>query len=349
MKEICIDGQKIGNGASTYVIAEISANHNQDIQEAIDLVYLAKECGADAVKIQTYTPDTMTIDCSNEHFRIGEGTIWEGKNLYELYGEAYTPWEWTGRLLEEAKKAGITLFSSPFDITAVDCLEQHNMPAYKIASFELVDHPLIARIARTGKPVIMSTGMGSLREICEAVEVLEKNGCKEYALLKCTSSYPAPVDEANLARMKHMEEAFGVAVGLSDHTMGSTVPAIAVGLGAAIVEKHFTKSRDIEGPDSAFSMEPNEFSEMVKAVRIAEQAVGTVSYELTEKEKNSTVFRRSIFVVEDVAAGDLLTEENTRIIRPGYGLAPRYYDQVLGRKVNADVKRGTPLEWGILA
>jgi len=349
MKKITIDGRTIGQGERTYIIAEISANHHHDIQVAIDLIHIAKDCGADAVKIQTYTPDTMTIDCDNQYFQIGKGTIWEGKNLYELYGEAYTPWEWTPRLLEEAKSVGITLFSTPFDSTSVEFLEGLDMAAYKIASFELVDHPLIARVAQTGKPVIMSTGMGTLREITEAVEVLEANGCSDYVLLKCTSSYPAPVDEANLVRMKHMSEAFQVPVGLSDHTMGATVPAVAVGLGACVVEKHFTKSREEEGPDSEFSMEPHEFKDMVSAVRIAELAVGTVTYSLTEKEKNSQVFRKSIFVVEDVEAGEQLTAENTRVIRPGYGLAPKHFDQVLGRTTNKKIQRGTPLSWDDLS
>jgi len=349
MKKITIDGRLIGADQPVYIIAEISANHNHDIQEAIDLIHIAKDCGADAVKIQTYTPDTMTIDCDNEYFKIGKGTIWEGKNLYKLYGEAYTPWDWTPRLLEEAKSVGLTLFSTPFDLSSVDFLENLDMPVYKIASFELVDHPLIARVAQTGKPVIMSTGMGSLCEIAEAVEVLEQNGCREYALLKCTSSYPAPANEANLARIQHMSEAFQVPVGLSDHTMGATVPAVAVGLGACIVEKHFTKSREVKGPDSEFSMEPHEFKAMVEAVRVAEQAVGEITYALTEKEKNSQVFRKSIFVVEDVEAGAPLTKENTRIIRPGYGLSPKHFDQVMNRKATKRIAKGTPLSWDDLS
>jgi len=348
MKTITINGKKMGSGHSTYVIAEISANHNHDIQEAVDLINIAKDCGADAVKIQTYTPDTMTIDCDNEYFQIGKGTIWEGKNLYQLYGEAFMPWNWTTRLIAEAKKIGITLFSSPFDSTSVDFLEGLGMPAYKIASFELVDHPLIARVAKTGKPVIMSTGMGTLREISEAVEVLKSNGCSEYALLKCTSSYPAPANEANLARIKHMAEVFDVPVGLSDHTMGSIVPAVAVGLGACIIEKHFTKSRDVEGPDSAFSMEPHEFKEMVASVRVAEQAAGEVTYELTEKESDSRVFRKSIFIVKDMKAGELLTEENTRVIRPGYGLHPKHLKELIGKKVRTQLPKGTPVSWDII-
>jgi pseudaminic acid synthase len=348
MKPLSINGQLIGMDYPAYVIAEISANHNQDIQEAIDLIHIAKQCGADAVKIQTYTPDTMTINCGNEYFQIGKGTIWEGENLYELYGKAYTPWDWTPRLLEEANKIGITLFSTPFDSSSVDFLEDLNMPAYKIASFELVDHQLIARVAQTGKPVIMSTGMGTLEEIAEAVEVLKANGCSEYALLKCTSSYPAPVEEANLVRMQHMAETFRVPIGLSDHTMGLAVAVTAVALGACIIEKHFTKSRDVVGPDSSFSMEPGEFKQMVKAVRVAEKAVGEVTYELTEKEKNSRVFRRSLFAVKDIAEGEPFTSENVRSIRPGYGLAPKHLPEVLNAHAVKDIKRGSPLRADLL-
>ena len=345
---ITIDSHAIGHSEPCYVIAEISANHHHDIQEAIDLIHIAKDSGADAVKIQTYTPETLTIDCQNEYFQIGKGTIWEGKNLYQLYAEAYMPWDWTPRLIEESKKIGITLFSSPFDSTSVDFLENLDMPAYKIASFELVDHPLIARVAKTGKPVIMSTGMGTLEEIEEAVEVLKTNGCSEYALLKCTSSYPAPANEANLARIADMAERFQCPVGLSDHTMGASVPTVAVGLGACIVEKHFTKSRAIPGPDSGFSMEPDEFKKMVQSVRIAEQAVGEITYELTDKEKNSRIFRKSIFVVENIKAGETLSPKNTRVIRPGYGMEPKYIDQVMGKTAKTNIEKGSPLTWADL-
>ena len=345
---IKIAGRMIGPGHPTYIISEISANHNQDIKEAIDLIKIAAECGADAVKIQTYTPDTMTIDCDNEHFRIGKGTVWEGKNLYELYGEAYTPWEWLPELQAAANKVGITLFSTPFDRTSVDYLEQFDVPAHKIASFELTDHALLRVVACTGKPVIMSTGMGTLTEIAEAVQVLQENGCKQFALLKCTSAYPAPPEEANLARIRHMAEAFKVPVGLSDHTMGSTVSAVAVALGACIVEKHFTKSRQIEGPDSSFSMEPDELRQLVEAVRVTEKAVGRVTYELTEKERNSRVFRRSLFAVKDIKAGELLNLTNVRIIRPGYGLAPKHEEAVIGRKAKQAIVRGTPLSWELI-
>lgn len=345
MKSFTIDGRPVGAGHPAYIIAELSANHHQDLNEAIDLIRLAKEAGADAVKIQTYTPDTMTIDCKNKHFRIGAGTIWEGKNLYELYGEAYTPWEWTPDLVKAAKDIGITLFSTPFDRTALDHLEQFDMPAHKIASFELVDLPLIANVASCGKPVFLSTGMGSLEEINDAVQTLLENGCEEFALLKCTSAYPAPIEEANLARIPDMAKRFNAPVGLSDHTMGCLAPTAAVALGACVVEKHFTGSRDVSGPDSAFSMEPEEFAEMVRRVRAAEAAVGSPSYELTDKEKSSKVFRRSLFVVENMKAGECFTTSNTRVIRPGFGLAPKHLSSILGKAATRDIERGTPLSW----
>ncbi|YCM46047.1 pseudaminic acid synthase [Verrucomicrobiaceae bacterium 227] len=345
---ISIDGRTIGPGHPTYIIAEVSANHHHQIDEAIDLIRIAADCGADAVKIQTYTPDTMTIDCDNEHFLLGKGTIWEGQKLYDLYGQACTPWDWTAQLQAAAKDADITLFSTPFDASSVAFLEKQDMPAYKIASFELTDHPLLRHVAATGKPVILSTGMGTLREISEAVEVLRESGCRELALLKCTSAYPATPDEANLARIPHMRDAYQLPVGLSDHTMGATVPALAVGLGACIIEKHFTKSRETPGPDSAFSMEPSELREMISAVRIAEQAIGKITYDLTEKENNSRVFRRSVFVVQDIKAGEILTTENTRIIRPGFGLPPKELPTVLGRTAKSDIPRGTPVGWDLL-
>lgn len=348
MKTIQIDGRKIGPGQPAYVIAEISANHNQALNEALDLIALAKDCGADAVKIQTYTPDTITLDCDNDYFRIGKGTLWEGKNLHQLYGEAYTPWEWHADLFAHARKVGITLFSSPFDETAVDLLAKLDAPAYKIASFELGHLPLIRRTALAGKPIILSTGMGTLAEIAEAVDAARSAGCRELALLKCTSAYPAPPEEANLRRIPHMAEAFGVPAGLSDHTMGSSVAVASVCLGGCIIEKHFTKSRAVPGPDSAFSMEPAEFKQMVVDIRMAEQALGRVTYERTAKEEASTVFRRSIFVVQDIPAGGDITPENVRIIRPGYGLAPRHWEAVMGRKVREPLVRGTPLSWSSL-
>lgn len=345
---LTIDHRVIGAGQPTYFIAEISANHHHDITEAIDLIKIAAKCGADAVKIQTYTPDTMTIDCSNEHFQLGAGTIWEGKNLYELYGEAFTPWEWTSKLQEAARDVGITLFSTPFDESSVDFLESHNVPAYKIASFELTHLPLLKKVAATGRPVILSTGMGTLEEITEAVETLRSNGSKDLAILKCTSAYPAPAEEANLARISHMRETFDLPVGLSDHTMGPVVPALAVAQGACIVEKHFTRSRATPGPDSEFSLEPHELEETIRAIRIAEKSIGTVTYELTEKEKNSHVFRRSLFSVENIPQGAPLTKDNVRIIRPGYGLPPKHLDEVIGKIAQTDIPRGTPLSWEIL-
>jgi len=343
-----ISGRRIGPGHPVYIVAEMSANHNQDFEQAVCILHAAKEAGADAVKLQTYTPDTLTIDCDNEYFRIGEGTIWEGRNLYDLYGEAYTPWEWQPKLKEIADDLELDLFSTPFDSTAVDFLEEMDVPAYKIASFEVVDLPLIRRVAQTGKPIIMSTGMATLAEIDEAVRVAREAGAAQIALLKCTSAYPAPSGEMNLRAIPHLAEGFGVPVGLSDHTLGIAVPVAAMALGACIVEKHFTLSRDVPGPDSAFSLEPHEFKAMVEAVRVAESALGEVHYEVTESEAASRVFRRSLFVVQDMSAGEMFTEENVRSIRPGYGLHTRYLDKVLGRRAAWDVPRGTPLSWELM-
>jgi pseudaminic acid synthase len=346
---IAIGGRSIGDENPVYIIAELSANHNQDFNQAVQLIKAAKEAGADAIKLQTYTPDTITIDCDNEYFRIGKGTIWEGKTLYKLYQEAFTPWEWQPKLKQVANDLGMDLFSSPFDRTAVDFLEEMEVPAYKVASFELVDVPLIQYIAKTGKPIIMSTGMATLAEIDEAVTVARVAGCKEIALLKCTSAYPADPAEMNLRTIPHMEEAFGVPVGLSDHTLGIAVPLAAVVLGACIVEKHFTISRSIPGPDSAFSLEPQEFKTMVDAIRIAEDAVGTVSYMISEEEKASRVFRRSLFAVENIKKGEILTEKNIRSIRPGYALHTRFIKNVLGRKASQEINKGTPLNWDLIA
>ncbi|HEX5398543.1 MAG TPA: pseudaminic acid synthase [Verrucomicrobiae bacterium] len=338
-----IAGRRIETGLPCYVIAELSANHNQSLAEALELIRLAKDCGADAVKIQTYTPDTLTLDCDDEYFRIGKGTIWEGKNLYQLYGEAFTPWEWHADLFAHAKETGITLFSTPFDETAVDLLEKLGAPAYKIASFELVHLPLIRRVARTGKPMIMSTGMGSRDEIGEAVAAAREAGCRELALLKCTSAYPAPPEEANLRTIPHLANEFGVPAGLSDHTMGSAVAVASACLGGCIIEKHFTRSRAVPGPDSVFSMEPAEFKSMVADIRTAEKALGRVGFELTAGEQASRIFRRSIFVVQDIPSGGPITPENVRIIRPGHGLAPRHWEAVLGKKAKRALRRGKPL------
>lgn len=342
-----IKDRYIGNGQSTYIIAEMSANHHQDFKQAVKIIEAAKDAGADAIKLQTYTPDTLTIECDNEFFRI-KGTIWEGKNLYNLYGEAYTPWEWQPKLKEIANDLGMDLFSTPFDYKAVDFLEGIDVPAYKVASFELVDIPLLRKIAQTGKPIIMSTGMASLAEIDEAVSVLREAGNSQLALLKCTSAYPAPYEEMNLRTIPHLAEAFGVPTGLSDHTLGIAVPIAAVALGACIIEKHFTLSQEKTGPDSAFSLEPHEFREMVDAIRTVEKALGKISYKISEKEKESRVFRRSLFVVKDVKKGEQFSEKNVRSIRPGYGLHTRYISQVIGRQAQCNISKGTPLHWDMI-
>jgi pseudaminic acid synthase len=328
---------------STYIIAEISANHNGSLDAALNLVRVAKECGADAVKIQTYTADTLTLDCDNEYFRISGGTLWDGKTLHQLYQEAHTPWGWHDAIFAEARKISIDCFSTPFDDTAVDFLEQFDPPCHKIASFELVHDPLLRKIAATGRPVILSTGMATLEEIAHAVHTLKTGGCAEFALLKCTSSYPAPPSEANLARIPHMASAFDCVTGLSDHTMGIAVPVAAVALGAKIIEKHLCLSRGISGPDSAFSLEPDEFREMIEAVRIAESAIGKVTYEPTAKEKSGMAFRPSLFFVRDLPAGHAIQPEDIRIMRPGHGLPPRDIGFVLGRCLERSVTRGTPV------
>jgi N-acetylneuraminate synthase len=346
MTTISIAGRAIGPGLPAYLIAELSANHNQNFEEAVRLVHAAKDCGADAVKLQTYTPDTITIDSNAQPFRIGAGTVWAGRTLYDLYAEAYTPWDWQPKLKAIANSLGMACFSSPFDTTAVEFLEGMDVPAYKIASFELVDLPLIERVARTGKPVIISTGMANIQEITEAVTCVRATGNTQIALLKCTSAYPAPPGEMNLRTILDMASRFKTPVGLSDHTLGIGVPVVAVSLGACIVEKHFTLSRDIVGPDSSFSLEPQEFKEMVTAIRNAEVAMGDVAYQTSEREQASRVFRRSLFVVKDLKAGEAFTRENLRSIRPGYGLSPKHLSGVLGRRAATDLKRGTPLQWG---
>ena len=343
-----INGRRIGPGYPTYIIAEMSANHNQDFDQAVRIIEAAKEAGADAIKLQTYTPDTLTIDCDNEYFRIGKGTLWQGRTLYDLYSEAYMPWDWQPRLKQIANELGLDIFSTPFDEIAVDFLEAMGVPAYKIASFENVDLLLLRKIAQTGKPIIISTGMATLFEIDEAVRTARDAGATQIALLKCTSAYPAPPEEMNLCTVPHLAEGFGVPVGLSDHTLGIAVPVAAVALGACIVEKHFTLSRDIPGPDSAFSLEPHEFKAMVEAIRVAEKALGEVHYDVTEQEAVSRIFRRSLFVVKDMKAGDRFTHENVRSIRPGYGLHTRYLDEVLDRRAARDVSKGTPLSWELL-
>ena len=310
---------------------------------------MAKEGGADAVKLQTYTPDTLTIQSDRPEFRIGGGTPWDGKTLYDLYSEAYMPWEWQPKLKNAADDLGIDLFSSPFDKSAVDFLEEMDVPSYKVASFEIVDIPLIEYIASKGKPIIMSTGMATLAEIEEAVAAARGAGASQIALLKCTSAYPAPPEEMNLRSIPHLAEAFGVPVGLSDHTLGIAAPVAAVALGACIVEKHFTLSRSTPSPDSAFSLEPDEFKAMVEAIRTAEKALGEVQYEMGEQEAKSRAFRRSLFAVRDVKRGEAFTEENVRSIRPGDGLHPRHLKDVLGRQAARDIQQGTPLGWELIS
>ena len=341
--EIQISGRHIGSGQPCYIIAELSANHGQSFEKALQVVRAAKEAGADAIKLQTYTADTLTIDCRRPEFMIGKGTLWEGKNLHDLYAEAYTPWEWQPELKKEAESLGLHCFSTPFDDTAVDFLEGMNVPAHKIASFELVDSELLKKVAATGKPVIMSTGMASFGEIEEAVRTLRDGGCAQLALLKCTSAYPSLPEDMNLRTVPHMAESFAVPVGLSDHTLGVAVPVAAVALGACIIEKHLTLRRSDGGPDAGFSLEPEEFRAMVEAVRVAEKALGQVNYEISDKEQASRIFRRSLFVVKDVRAGESFTQENVRSIRPGHGLAVKELDRVLGKKAACDLQGGTPL------
>lgn len=330
---------KINSESKVFIIAELSANHNGSITIAIETIRAAKRAGADCIKLQTYTADTITIDCDKEDFLI-KGTIWEGKNLYKLYQEAYTPWEWHQEIFQVAKEEGLVCFSSPFDKTAVDFLETLNVPAYKIASFEITDIPLIEYVASKGKPVILSTGIAEEADIELALDACRRMGNNDIALLKCTSSYPAPIDEANMCMVKDLAERYNVISGLSDHTMGATVPVVAIVFGAKIIEKHFILDRSIGGPDASFSMNEEEFTAMVKAVREAEYAIGKVDYTLTEKQAKGKDFSRSLYVVEDMKAGDVITEKNVRSIRPGFGLHPRYFEAVLGQKVIQDIEKG---------
>jgi pseudaminic acid synthase len=339
---------KVGNTiidlkSRSLIIAELSANHNGDIDIALETIRAAKRAGADCIKLQTYTADTITIDSDKDDFLI-KGTIWEGKNLYQLYQEAYTPWEWHQQLFAEAERQGLICFSSPFDKSSVDFLEKLNVPAYKIASFEITDIPLIEYVASKGKPVIISTGIATLEDIELALDACRRAGNNQIALLKCTSSYPAPIDEANMAMIKDFSERFGVIAGLSDHTMGSTVPVVATCFGAKIIEKHFILDRAIGGPDASFSMNEQEFTEMVKSVREAEKAIGVVDYNLTEKQIEGRDFCRSLYVVKDIKAGDLITEKNVRSIRPGFGLHPKYYYQSLGTIANRNFQKGDRFE-----
>ena len=332
----------IDNNSPTFIIAELSANHNGSLDTALDTIRAAARAGADAIKLQTYTADTITIDSRKEDFMI-KGTIWEGRNLHDLYAEAYTPWEWHARLFEAARAEGLECFSSPFDPMAVDFLEQLKTPAYKVASFEITDIPLIELIASRGKPVIISTGIAEMEDIELALDACHRMGNHDIALLKCTSSYPAPIEEANLTMIRDFRERFGVITGLSDHTMGATAPIVSVCMGAKIIEKHFILDRSIGGPDASFSMTEAEFTDMVRMVRDAEKAIGRVDYNLTEKQRKGRDFSRSLYVVRDIAAGEKLTEENIRSIRPGFGLHPRYYREVLGKVAKVSMEKGDRL------
>jgi N-acetylneuraminate synthase len=343
-----IGRRNIGPEHPVYVVAELSANHNQNFDHAVRIVEAAKESGADAIKLQTYTPDTITIASDREEFRVSGGTLWDGRNLHDLYAEAFTPWEWQPKLKQVADDLGMDCFSSAFDPTAVDFLEEMGVPAHKVASFELVDIPLIQKMARTGKPLIMSTGMATLEEIEEALQAARGAGAMQIALLKCTSAYPAPAEDMNLRTIPEMARRFGVPIGLSDHTMGIAAPVAAVALGACILEKHLTLSRSTPGPDSAFSLEPHEFKAMVDAVRTVEKSLGKVHFGLSAKEQASRRFRRSLFVVEDVKKGEIFTAANVRSIRPANGLHTRHLPEVLGKVAAQEIKRGTPLSWELV-
>lgn len=349
MKQIEINGRSIGSGQPVYVIAELSANHNRNYENAVRLVHAAKDAGADAVKLQTYTPDTITIASDRKEFRIAGGTLWDGRTLHDLYGEAYTPWDWQPKLKAIAEELDMDCFSSAFDPTAVDFLETMKVPAHKVASFELVDIPLIQKMARTGKPLIISTGMATVEEIEEALQSARAAGATQIALLKCTSAYPAPPEEMNLRTIPEIPRHFGVPVGLSDHTMGIAAPVAAVALGACIIEKHLTLSRSLHGPDSAFSLEPQEFKAMVDAVRVAEKSLGSVQFGCGPNEEASRTFRRSLFVVTDMKKGEAFTEANVRSIRPGNGLHPRHHAEILGKTAAQPINRGTPLSWDLVA
>lgn len=349
MEEIRIGNYSIGKNFEPFIIAEMSGNHNQSLEKALSIVDAAAETGAHALKLQTYTADTLTIDVSHGEFQISdEKSLWQGRNLYDLYKEAHTPWEWHKALFDRAKQKGILIFSTPFDDTAVDFLEDLEVPAYKVASFENNHLPLLKKIAQTGKPVIMSTGISTLSDIEIAVKTLRENGCKDLILLKCTSTYPATPEKTNIVTIPHMAQLFDCEVGLSDHTMGIGVAVASVALGARVIEKHFTLDRSEGGVDSAFSLEPNEFKMLVDESRRAFLSLGYVKYGILEEEKKSITFKRSIYIVEDLNPGDVLNEGNTKIIRPGLGMAPKYLDLVLGRRIKQAVKRGTALTWDLI-
>ncbi|WP_271808469.1 pseudaminic acid synthase [Clostridium beijerinckii] len=345
MKNIKIGDRIISDESKAFIIAEISANHNHDIEVAKKMIREAKRAGADAVKLQTYTADTITLDCDNEYFQIKQGTIWDGTTLYKLYKEAYTPWEWHKELMDVAKHEDIICFSSPFDKTAVDFLESLDVPAYKVASFEITDIPLIEYIAEKGKPVIISTGIATIQEIQDAVEACNRAHNEQVILLKCTSAYPAKLEEMNLKTIPNIADTFNVISGLSDHTLGITVPVGAVAIGAKVIEKHFILDRNMGGPDSAFSLNIEEFSEMVRSIRDIEKALGKVNYKLSDKALKNREFSRSLFICENVKAGEKITEKNVRSVRPGYGISPKYLPQILGKSFKESYEKGTPLDF----
>ena len=349
MNTINIGGSILGEKHPPFIVAEMSGNHNQSLERALQIVEAASRAGAHAIKLQTYTADTMTLDEDQGDFFINDtDSLWQGKSLYDLYKEAYTPWEWHEPIFERCRELGLIAFSTPFDETAVDFLEALNVPCYKIASFENIDLPLIRKVAATGKPMIISTGMASVAEMDETVRVAREAGCKDLILLKCTSSYPASPEDSNLLTIPHMRELFKCPVGLSDHSMGIGAAVASVALGACLIEKHFTLSRAEGGVDAAFSMEPEEMRQLVIETGRAWQSLGEISYRPGEQESKSLKFRRSLYIAKDMAAGEVLTPENMRIVRPGYGLAPKYYDVLIGKKINRAVKKGTPLSWDLI-
>lgn len=347
-KRIRIGKRYVGEGEKTFVVAEVSANHLQDYGRAEAIIKAAAQAGADAVKLQTYTPDTITLDCDNDYFQITQGTIWDGTTLHKLYEEAYTPWEWQPRLMEYANGLGLECFSSPFDATAVDFMKEMDMPAYKVASFEINDIPLIRKIAGLGKPVILATGIAYLEDMERALQVCKEEGNEQVVLLKCTSAYPSPYEEMNLKVIPNMAQVFDCITGLSDHSMGTAAAVASVALGAKMVEKHLTLSRADGGPDGAFSMEPGEFKKMVDEIRIVEKALGKVTYELSEKQKRSREDGRSLFVVKNMKEGEIFTEENVRSIRPAFGLHTMYLDEIMGKRARTDISKGTPLDWKLI-
>jgi len=345
IKHIDIEKRSVGDAHPVFVIAELSANHCHDLDITLKTLNAMKEAGADAVKVQTLTPDTMTINCNNEYFKINSGTAWDGKTLYELYTETALPWEWHGRIQKYAHELGLIFLSTPYDKTAVDFLESIEVPAYKIASFEIMDIPLIEYVASKGKPVLISTGMAGLLDIDEAVRTCRRMSNNQIILLKCTSAYPAPFDEANLRTIPNMREVFKSIIGLSDHTTGVSVPIAAVVLGANVIEKHFIFDRNLGGPDAQFSLEPNVFKQMVQSIREVECAIGGVSYDLSNTVKSNRIFLRSLFVVENIKKGEVFSESNIKSIRPGFGLHPKHLNQFIGKKARKDIKRGEPLSW----